>query len=120
MPRPKKPYRSSANDYLRLGWLPLPVEGKFPPVVGATGHSGTVTEDKVDGWRETHAEHNVALRADEWVAIDVDHYGDKRGADVLADLEARLGPLPKTCYSTARGQGHPSRQQFYQIGRAHV
>lgn len=108
-------YRAAARRYLKRGWLPLPVTGKFPPVVGATGREGTVTEHKVADWRDTHAQHNVALRAHGWVAIDVDHYGDKHGADTLAEYEARLGTLPPTYRSTARGAANPSGQRFYAV-----
>lgn len=57
----------------------------------------------------------VALRAEGWIAIDVDHYGDKTGGDQLKALEAKLGELPRTITSTARGADSPSRQRFYAV-----
>jgi hypothetical protein len=55
---------------------------------------------------------NTALRAERYVAIDVDDYGDNTGAADLAALEERLGPLPATPSSTSRGPSDPSRQHF--------
>jgi len=39
------------------------------------------------------------------VGIDVDHYGDKKGAETLGRLEAKLGPLPPTVRITSRDDG---------------
>jgi len=56
------------------------------------------------------------------IGIDIDHYQkgsvDKRGAEVLAEWEARLGSLPSTWASTARGTEDapgPSRTLFYRV-----
>lgn len=100
------PYASAAHRYLEAGWspIPLPPGAKSPPPDGYTGTTGRPpTEAEVDAWTRD-GPHNIALRlAADVVGIDVDHRGDKRGADELADLEARLGPLPPTVSSTARG-----------------
>jgi hypothetical protein len=48
------------------------------------------------------------------IGIDVDHYGDKRGADHLAAVEKELGELPPAPYSTSRGAG-PSGIRLYRI-----
>lgn len=114
MGKSKTGYGARAGAYLKRGWAPIPVAGKFPPVAGATGEHGTVTPEKVAGWIDSHAGHNLALRATDWIAIDVDHYGDKTGGDTLAEYSARLGPLPATWSSTARGDG-PSRQYFFRV-----
>lgn len=63
--------------------------------------------------QERWAEANIALRPNGWLGIDVDHYDDKRGYDELAALEEKLGPLPATITSTARGQDSPSRIYFF-------
>ena len=56
----------------------------------------------------------MALRATPLEArIDVDDYGPKDGGRQLAELEARLGPLPATISSTSRGQDSDSRQHFF-------
>lgn len=108
-------YRENANKYLKRGFKPIPVRGKFPPVVGATGTNGVVDKASVEAWRTTYAEHNIALRAEGWIGIDVDVYKDKHGDRTLANYVERLGPLPKTYSSTARGKSSPSRQYFYRV-----
>ena len=113
---PDTPYADTAKRYLKLGWYPLPVTGKHPPVKGATGREGTVTTAKVKAWRDSHAERNVGLRLHGVVAIDVDHgYDGKLGGDQLAELETLYGALPPTYTSTARGKKTPSRQRFYRV-----
>ncbi len=109
------PFGSAANLYVERGWRPFPVEGKFPPVRGVTGRDGVVTAEKIEDWLGSHAHWNLALRAEGYVAIDVDHYGDKHGADTLAEYEVRLGRLPATWRSSARGADNPSGQRFFRI-----
>ncbi len=43
----------------------------------------------------------------ELIGLDIDHYGDKRGADQLHKLEQDLGNLPATIQSSARWQTRP-------------
>lgn len=82
-----------------------------------------MTEEKVAGWiRDPYWQNmNTALRSEGWIGIDVDVYGDKRGDVTLKALEDRLGELPVTITSTARGQllpnglENPSRQHFYRV-----
>jgi putative DNA primase/helicase len=58
--------------------------------------------------------YNVGLRAPEGViGLDVDHYGKKNGADVLAELASRFGPLPDTWVSSARPA--PSGIRWYRV-----
>jgi hypothetical protein len=123
-------YSSVAPFYLERGFLPIPVKGKRPVPAGATGAQGSVTPEKVAEWvksgfrwydREADEWHtqdpstaNTALRAGPLeVRIDVDDYGTKHGAEQLAELEAKLGPLPATPSSTCRGADSPSRQHFF-------
>lgn len=110
-----KPFKKNSRAYLDGGFKPLPVRGKFPPVVGATGHDGVVNGEKVEAWRDTHPEHNIGLRAEGWIGIDVDVYKDKHGDRTLAAYIERLGPLPKTWSSTARGKKTPSRQYLFRV-----
>lgn len=110
-----QPFKDSAKEYLALGFHPLPVTGKFPPVVGATGNGGTVTPEKVKAWRKSHGGLNVGLRHEGTIGIDVDVYGDKHGDEELAALVEELGPLPKTFSTTARGKKSPSRQYLYRV-----
>lgn len=108
-------FSSAAKAYLKNGFKPLPVKNKFPPVSGATGHDGLVDEVSVKGWRATHGDQNIAIRAEGWIGIDVDVYKDKHGDRTLTNYEQRLGKLPKTYSSTARGKASPSRQYFYRV-----
>nr|WP_281385790.1 bifunctional DNA primase/polymerase [Microbacterium marinum] len=102
---------------MQRGFLPFPVKGKTPPVQGATGRNGSVTAESIAQWSADPewAHQNVGLRANLYVGIDVDHYGPKNGADQLRELEAKLGPLPATPSSTARGADSPARQQFFAL-----
>lgn len=45
----------------------------------------------------------------------MDHYGEKVGHDELTAFEDKLGALPATITSTARGHDSPSRIHFYRV-----
>ncbi len=107
------PYATAARLYRAAGWhgvLPVgKVAGeKWPPPHGWTGHGAPYPSGTdVEAWIETHADRNVAIRMPAGVlGLDVDAYEKggalKGGAVALADLEARLGPLPPTWVSSAR------------------
>jgi hypothetical protein len=49
------------------------------------------------------------------VALDVDHYDTKAGADTLCDLERDLGELPKSFRVTARGFEDLGGKSLYQV-----
>lgn len=119
-------FAAAVVPYRQAGWpaiLPVPPETKFPPPVGFTGEHGrdTAPEQLVEWATNGYASYSVALRMpDGVIGIDVDHYtkGDKVkvGADTLAELEERFGPLPPTWCSTARGTGTepgPSRIMLF-------
>lgn len=126
-------YSGVAPLYLERGFLPFPTRGKRTLPTGATGRNGSITSEKVQGWMQSGfryladpatqqwatqdpATANVALRAgDLEVRIDVDAYGDKMGSEQLDELERRLGPLPATPSSTARGIDSPARQYFFAL-----
>lgn len=103
--------------YREQGWtaLPLPKHAKHPPPSGFTGHGAMRPElTDIDQWRHDKAYEfgNVALRMPKNViGIDVDVYngGDK----TLAELEARLGPLPKTWSSSSKTDG--SRIMYFRV-----
>jgi Bifunctional DNA primase/polymerase, N-terminal len=95
---------STAVDYLAAGWVPLWFEPrtKFPPPSGCTGGNPDPNAELIEKW-STEPEGNIGLRLPaNVVGIDVDQYGDKTGGNTLADLEAKLGPLPPTVISTSR------------------
>lgn len=115
-----KPFQSRARDYIEKGWSPIPLPEKrkeFPPT-GFTGRAGKFAEESdILKWLEDvqYERGNIALRLGnmlsingsryEIIGIDVDNYGDKKGAKDLAALEKKLGPLPETYLSSARTDG---------------
>lgn len=106
-----------APVYLENLLWPFPTLDKKPLVSGATGHGGEITPEKVGAWM-THPSYrsaHLSLRAEGWVGIDVDDYNGKKGATQLKTLEDRLGVLPETFTSTARGRFSKSRQYFYRV-----
>lgn len=106
-PAPDHPYAATAAQYLANGWNPMPMcpaDNKSTPPAGFTGYKGrAVTADDVTRWSTSKPDHHVGLRMPpDVIGIDIDHYGTKRGADRIAELEADLGPLPPTWTSTSR------------------
>jgi Domain of unknown function (DUF927)/Bifunctional DNA primase/polymerase, N-terminal len=106
------PYAFAALRYLELGWPPLPVTGKGKgrgngPPAGFTGRNGQDPSPEVVAyWAESRAALNVALRLPDGVCgVDVDAYGEKRGAETLLSLEAARGKLPPTWVVTSRLDG---------------
>lgn len=106
-------FADAAPLYLKNGLKPIPVSGKVPLVKGATGHHGVVTEERVSKWCKQFPAASVAIRADGFFSLDIDHHDDKYGNDQLLDLVEKYGPLPATISSTSRGKDSPSRQYFF-------
>lgn len=115
-------YADAIIPYVQAGWpavLPVPSTTKHPPPVGFTGADGTdPTPEQYVQWATTLPGYSIALRMpDGVIGIDVDHYDkgsvQKRGGDHIAELEARLGPLPATWVSSARPA--PSGIRFYRV-----
>ncbi|MEU4708044.1 bifunctional DNA primase/polymerase [Nocardia salmonicida] len=103
---------------INSGWspFPLPVGQKFPPPDGTTGHCPDRDSDAALELFDDVADTNIGIRAAGGVlGIDVDQYGDKRGADTLAALVDQFGPLPDTYRSTSRGPDNPSGIRFYRV-----
>lgn len=109
------PFRDSAEQYVAAGWapFPLPPKAKKHPPTGVTGHLGKgVKLSDVERWLTDPHPHNVGLRLPgDVIGIDVDEGyitdGEmKCGAQSLAELEDRYGPLPPTWSSTSRGTEH--------------
>lgn len=131
-----EPFAHAARRYRSQGWrgtLPLPPNAKEQPPTGFTGHGAPYPNDRqVDRWLNANPDGNICLRlgevspgrlrkrddlvpiyagnnVDGWelIGIDVDDYGEKHGAQQLAELEAELGPLPETVVSSARWETSP-------------
>lgn len=114
------PYARAVHIYRQAGWhgtLPLGSRPgvKYPPPSGWTGHGAPYpSAADVAAWMETHGDRNIGLRMPPGViGLDVDDYKDKTGAATLAELEAKLGPLPPTWVSSARPA--PSGIRFYRV-----
>jgi hypothetical protein len=116
VPEPHDVYGRAAALYLDAGWrgvLPLPPGKKWPPPGGGsgeehwTGHGAPYPDrSTVTTWAIMDPRSNVALRMEPaTIGIDVDNYGVKRGGETLVKLGAKLGLLPPTWRSSARGLG---------------
>lgn len=101
---PSGPYSQSASAYLHSGWWPIPVQGKNRPVAGATGKRGEVTQGRVKHWIRQLPTHNVGLRHEGTIAVDIDHHGDKTGAVTISRLEHAWGQLPPTLVVNLAGR----------------
>lgn len=99
-----------AGVYLKNGWTPVPVEmgSKRIAVDGFTGHDGEYPAARyvMDNWNAKYGAYNIGLRlGHDVIGIDVDAYGERNGAESLANLERELGELPYTYVSTSRSDG---------------
>lgn len=105
------PYGESGALYASCGWkAPIPVDingetGKVLP--GFTGEARRdPTPNQIRELVKDYPDHNIGLVLPRnMVGFDVDHYGKKTGADDIAQLEIKLGALPKGPLSTARNFG---------------
>jgi len=105
------PYAQAAEQYWSAGWrgvLPLPYQRKANPPDGYTGRNGADTSyPDIYTWANgPEGAGNVALRMPRnGLGVDVDDYGQKRGAATLTEAEQRWGPLPPTWRTTSRDDG---------------
>jgi hypothetical protein len=107
------------------GLVPVRTKGakaKTIAMKGVSGRKGMQTLPKHYTGRNAlpkYRDFNIGWRLPYGIiGIDIDQYDDKHGADDLKELEndpdLKLGPLPETWSSTARGEG-PSRIYFYKV-----
>lgn len=113
-------YADAVKHYEFGGWdgaLPLPVGQKSPPPDGYTGKDAPdPTSAQQSRWARQHPNGNLALRLPADVfCLDVDAYGDKPGAVTLADLTAKLGPLPGTWRATSRLDDPVSGKYLFRV-----
>jgi P4 family phage/plasmid primase-like protien len=104
---------AAAPAYREKGWegtVPVAYEGKTLLVKSFTGRQGKWPTDEQVARRIAKGEanggklENIALRLPAGiVGVDVDDYGEKKGAQSLRELEAEYGELPETARSSARG-----------------
>lgn len=124
------PFGRAARIYRAAGWPGALPAGrgpgqKSPPPGGYTGHGSPYPSDADIGTWEIGPEagYNIGLRMPAGViGLDIDagyskiEHGRevvKRGDETLAELEARLGPLPPTWVSSARPA--PSGIRFFRV-----
>lgn len=106
------PYRDAADAYWSAGWrgiLPLPFKHKANPPNGFTGAAGVwPSYADIQAWKdfpETRGG-NISVRLPPHIiGIDVDAYGEKKGARTFGDACVRWGTLPPTWRTTSRDDG---------------
>jgi Bifunctional DNA primase/polymerase, N-terminal len=114
-------FAEALDMYRAAGWarsFPLPVRKKDPPPVGITGRDGEAPNfQTVATFRRAPWDSNLGVAMpQDLIGIDVDQYGDKRGAEHLAALEDRLGVhLPAAVRSSSRGPDNPSGIRLYRV-----
>lgn len=111
--QPEIGYGKAAGFYVERGWTPIPLYGKRPAQAGITGANGCVSASTIADMRQQFYHANTGILADHLAVIDVDDYDGKTGNAELLELEAELGKLPTTFYSTSRGADSTSRQLFF-------
>lgn len=103
------PFADTYETYFDRGWhvIPLPARAKTPPPDGFTGAAAPMSSwPDLFTWADTRPDANIAIRLpDTVIGVDVDAYGGKRGAETIAEAEARWGALPSTWTSTSRTDG---------------
>lgn len=110
------PYGRSAEVYWKKAWLPFPVKGKSEAIPkGVTGRDGKDPGwSDIQAWLNKRPFSNVAVRANGWIAIDVD---GPEGALALAEAERELGDLPfeSTWRSTSWDPAGDRYQVFFRV-----
>jgi hypothetical protein len=114
-------YADAYNTYLASGLggpLPLRPGTKWPPPTGWTGWDGDYpSAADCAEWATEHHDYRdttqLGLRlASTVIAIDVDAYDGKRGADTMREALLRWGALPPGPWSTAREDGRSAIRPF--------
>ncbi|MEU1733339.1 bifunctional DNA primase/polymerase [Streptosporangium sp. NPDC020145] len=119
------PFKFAHGLYREAGWqgiIRLPHLAKKHPPRGFTGYNGQwPSEQQLAQWADGDGgKGNIGLRLPRnVVGIDVDQYvkegRQKRGAEQLAALVEKYGPLPPTWSSTRREPDGPSRIYLFRV-----
>lgn len=116
------PFTRAARAYFDSSWSPIPLPHKAKSPVpdsptAFTGASGAYVDGaQLRRWLASRARaqagnfhyppSNIAIRLPkDLIGIDLDAYGDKKGAETIARAEEAWGPLPLTWVSTSRQDG---------------
>ncbi len=103
------PFHTAAEDYYAAGFLPIPLPQarKFPPPKGVPNDL-EYTESTLYDWLSDNRARNLgSIVPDGVVVFDID---GPPGIEALAELESRLGALPKTWCSF---RGDPQRYHLW-------
>jgi hypothetical protein len=116
--RVDRPYDQAATTYYDAGWhcvLPIGPHREAPS--GFTGYQGQEpTPQQIAEWCAIHGHNNIGIRMPvDVIGIDVDAYDEKNGASTKAQWEGRLGVLPGTWKSSARGGLDQSGIYWYRV-----
>ncbi|MDV2476400.1 AAA family ATPase [Rhodococcus zopfii] len=113
----------SAKELVALGWHPIPLSGPVGKVCGPRGVQGregvdvsdeSTFREWADKWAVTDDGLNLGTRMPVGViALDVDCYGNKPGAETMAACVEEWGHLPPTWSITARKDG--SSKLLYRV-----
>lgn len=125
---------TTTNDaltrYTEAGWpvvMPLRPNGKKPLAAGIHGRDVPLAERQNNAeaaWRNAPETANLAVlmiapaEANyNLIGLDIDHYGNKRGADDLKTLEKELGSLNlhEVPRSTRRGKNSEAATYFFKV-----
>lgn len=119
------------HNYLEAGWpmvTAMPQGKKFPPLSDNTGRKVFHARQIALAGYEWDESNNVGLvlatedsAGFDLIALDVDQYDDKTGADNLAELEEELGSLDlyNVVRSTRRGIDSRSAQYFFKAPKGY-
>lgn len=121
-------YGKYAHGLRKKGYspLPLPPREKFPPPYGWTGAlapvaSGPDIQAWIDGTpndelKYSAAEGNIALRLPKGViGIDLDDYGDKKGAQTFQDAVTKVGEAPPSTGKLTSRAGGASGIRLFRV-----
>lgn len=103
------PFHAASEDYYHAGYLPIPLPQarKFPPPKGVPNDLD-YTEGTLENWLADNRPKNIgSIVPDGVVVLDID---GKPGKETLAELENRMGALPKTWCSF---RGDPDRYHLW-------
>ena len=118
---------AAALQYLQLGWAPIPVaaRSKRPLVSWHRFQDTAPSEVEVRGWFAKRSRANIAIvtgAVSGVIVLDIDP--DHGGAESLAAIEDRHGPLPETVEAKTGGGGrhlyfaYPGREVRNRAGLA--
>lgn len=102
-----------AIEYAIRNWAVFPLRGKVPAIGGGRGvlDASTDIQQVAAWWGGPYRDSNIGARVPESVfVLDVDPRNG--GADTIAELKRRNGPLPKTL-ATVSGRGDGGSHRFY-------